>query len=96
MKTLVGLLWSPQTREHSHRPEPPPIYGRLHPRGEGVNARESNVPGILNVFCVFRSVESLDLQIGDSGETRQAFRVSERILDKFPFRFFLSASTFLS
>src|SRR5512139_89144 len=74
METFVGFLRASQAREHSHRPEPAPVHGGLNPSDEGIDPRETNILGIVNVFYIFRGVETFNVEIGDGGETGKAFR----------------------
>src|SRR4030042_1634902 len=73
METLVCLLRTSQAREHSHRPEPTSVHRGLNPSDEGVDARETNIPGIINVFYIFRGIETFNLEMGDSGKPRETF-----------------------
>jgi hypothetical protein len=74
METLICLLRASQAREHSHGPNPSSIHGRLNPPRERIDARETNVAGIVDVFYIFWSVQAFDLKIGDRAESREAFR----------------------
>jgi hypothetical protein len=40
----------------------------LNPSGEGIDARETDVSGIVDVFNIFRGVKTFDLKIGDRGK----------------------------
>ena len=74
LETFVRLLRTSQAREHSHGPEPSSIHGRLDSSGERIDARETDVTGIIDVFCIFRRVQAFNLQIGDCGKTWEALR----------------------
>jgi hypothetical protein len=95
VETLVRFLRAPQTRKHSHGPEPSSIHGRVNPAREGRDARETNVPGIADVSYIFRSVKPFDFKIGDSAESREAFRGFAKSLCQIlciPFLFLLDLS----
>ena len=91
MEPFVCFLRASQAGEHSHRPEPTPVHGGLNPSGEGIDARETDIPGIINVFYIVRGIETFDLQIGDGGKTWKAFRgFTENLrLIFYPFLFLL-------
>jgi hypothetical protein len=46
----------------------------LNPSDEGIDAWETDIPGIIDFFYIFRGIKTFNLQIGDGGETWKAFR----------------------
>jgi hypothetical protein len=98
MKTLICLLRTSQAREHSHGPKPSSIHGGLNSSGERINTWETNVAGIVDVFYIFWSIKALDLKVGDSAESREAFRgFSEDLRQALcpPFLFLFDLSEFV-
>ena len=61
METLIRLLGATQAGEHSHRPEPAPVHGGLNPPDEGIDAWETDIPGIIDVLHILRGIEAFDL-----------------------------------
>ena len=57
MEPLVGFFWPTQTGEHSHRPEPTAVHGRLNPTGERVDSRETDVSRVVKIADIEWSVK---------------------------------------
>src|SRR5260370_39022173 len=78
----VGLLGVAEARVLAHRPQPPGVHRRLHPAGERVFARETDVPQIVEAVKVGGIVFALDLDARAGGETLAALAAAlERGLD---------------
>ena len=80
---LVGFLGGAEPRVLPHGPEPATVHGGLYPAGEGIRARESQVPLVVLAGQMERGVHPLQRNAGCRGECRPAFRrTRQRLLQQ--------------
>ncbi len=74
MPPFVGVLGAPHAGKHAEGPVLSPVPRDLVSPKIGELAGIADVPGEIHVLDVFRTIETLDLQVGDGGPSLSLVR----------------------